>query len=188
VADATPVTLEEIRAFHALGESRAAEKGVDTRKRIVEIYDDFCCCDTGRRVIRIPQPTLAFLMLYNEQREYFWDDGHGLGRLLAALRRQKEGRGEYIRGLRIGEKIPDEEADAAMSGVYAEDKVDYYAMVHAADKLGKDETKKKMAKLFWGKMDDMPSALTALLLNLSSLPDIPSTNSSTKCTLAHSET
>lgn len=183
----TPAFIAEARRNIDEQETRQAGEDDDNRKRAVEIYDDFCECDNGQRVLRMPQPTLGMLMLYRERREYFWDDEYGVGRLLVALRRQKEGRGKYIRGLRMGGEIPDAEADAAMADVYAEDVVDYYAMMRAAEKFGDEETEKKTAKLAWGKEGEvLLSVLREASLNLSNLRATPSTKSSTECTSAPS--
>lgn len=144
------------------------------RRRKVEIYDDFCQVDTGRRTFVIPQPTLWFLILYQERRSYFEDDEHGVGRLLVALRREKEP--GYIRALRMGATIPDDEADEAMREVYPQDKADYYLAVEQFMNWADAETEKKTAKLLSQRMG-VDSAHTELLLKLSSSLAIPSTKS-----------
>ena len=152
-------------------------KAEEDSKRTVEIYDDFIHYDNGHRVLRIPQPTLGFLKLYHERREYFWDDELGIGRLLVALRRQKEGRGQYVRALRCGEEIPDEEADSAMSDVHPQDVPDYYHMLKTCEGWAAKEAEKKTAKLVWGEdAENIKSALAEALHNLSSLPGTQSTS------------
>jgi hypothetical protein len=170
--------------FEAEGRNIEAEAERE-RHRKVEIYDDFCHVDTGRRVLTIPQPTLGFLMLYRERRSYFEDDEHGLGRLLVGLRRQKEP--GFVRALRMGEDIPDEEADEAMRGVYGEDKVEYYLAVEGAARWADGETEKKTPKLLSQRMG-IDLVHTELLLRLSNSPDTLLTKSSTECTSAPSET
>jgi len=177
-------SLAWIDAQHeAKGINIEAEADRD-RQRKLEIYDDFCRVDTGLRTLSIPQPTLLFLILYQEKRSYFEDDEHGVGRLLVALRREKEP--GYIRALRMGEVIPDDEADEAMRGVYPQDKADYYLAVEQFMKWADAETEKKTAKLLSQRMG-IDSAHTELLLKLSSSLAIPSTKSS-ECISAHSET
>jgi hypothetical protein len=176
--DITPEFLAEARENI---EEQEARRDVDDSKRVMEIYNDFCTCTVGSRVLRIPQPTLGFLYLYHERQEYFWDDERGVGRLLVALKRQMEGRGQYIRALRCGELIPDEEADEAMHGVRAEDVGVYFGMVNAAEEYGRKETKKKMAKILWGdEAESIESALQEATRSLSNLQGTQLTSSSTK--------
>ena len=183
----TPEELEESLAFidgklDAKAQNEEAEAARD-RKRKVEIYDDFCHIETDIRTLHIPQPTLGFLMLYRERRSYFEDDEHGLGRLMATLMHMKEP--GYVRALRAGGDVPNDEADEAMKGVYAEDKAEYYLAIEAAARRGAEETEKKTAKLLELRMG-LFSGLMGRLLKSSSLADTPSTSSSTECTSAPS--
>ena len=182
-------TSEEIKETLARIEARGgvnneAEADRD-RRRQVEIYDDCIHVDTGRRTFLIPQPTLGFSILYRERREYFEDDEHGLGRLLVGLRRMKEP--GYVRALRIGTDIPDEEAAEAIKNVHLEDKVDYYLALERFMEWAEDETEKKTAKLLELRTG-LGSDLMARLLNLSNLQDTPLMKSSTESTSAPSET
>lgn len=186
------ITAEELDESLAFIDEQLEAEGVnieaeadEARRRKVEIYDDFCQVDTGQRTFVIPQPTLGFLMLYRERRSYFEDDEHGLGRLLVALRREKEP--GYIRALRMGEVIPDDEAEEAMREVYPQDKVNYYLAVERFMEWAEAETEKKTAELLSKRMG-IDSAHTELLLKLSSSLATPSTKSSTECTSAPSET
>jgi len=179
----TPEELEESLAFidsklDAKAQNEEAEAARD-RKRKVEIYDDMCHIETELRTLHIPQPTMGFALLYRERRSYFEDDGHGLGRLLVGLRRMKEP--GYIRALRMGELIPDEEAEDAQRSAYVEDKVEYYLAVEAAIEYGENEAEKKTMKLLEQRMG-LGSGFMARLLKSSNLPDIPLTNLSTECT------
>ena len=175
-------TLERIDARGGSNDEAEAERN---RKRKVEIYDDFCHVPTDIRTLHIPQPTLGFLMLYGERRSYFEDDEHGLGRLMAALTRQKEP--GYIPALRMGGDVPNDEADEAMKGVYGEDRAEYYLAIEAAAQRSADETEKKTMKLLELRMG-LDSGLMERLLKSSSLPDTPLTTSSTECPSAPLET
>ena len=157
------------------------------RERKVEIYDDLCHIETELRTLHIAQPTMGFALLYRERRGYFEDDEHGFGRLLVALKRMKEP--GYVRALRMGDLIPDEEADEAMlsKDVYIEDKLEYYLMVEGAIEYGEDETEKKTMKLLEKRMGLSSGSMERSLKSLNSLA-IPSTNSSMECTSAPSET
>ena len=168
----------------AAGINIEAEAEQDRRRR-VEIYDDFCHVETDVRVLHIPQPTLGFLMLYRERRSYFEDDEHGLGRLLVALRRMKEP--GYVRALRAGGDIPDEEADDAFRKVHGEDKLEYYIAVEAAAKRAAEETEKKTRKLLELRTG-LPSDLMDRLHSSLNLPGTTSTTSSTESLSEPSET
>ena len=165
-------SLERIDArIEKEGVNEEAE-AVRNRERKVEIYDDFCHVETKLRTLRIPQPTMGFAMLYRERRGYFEDDEHGLGRLLVALKRMKEP--GYVRALRMGDLIPDEEADEAMEGIYIEDKLEYYLMIEEAMKWGEDEAEKKTMKLLELRMGLGSGFMERSLKSLSS-PGTPST-------------
>lgn len=186
-----PLTQEEREAAlkridAQLGENKEAEAD-ESRRRKVEIYDDMVHIETELRTLHIPQPTMGFALLYRERRSYFEDDEHGLGRLLVALRRMKEP--GYVRALRMGVDIPDEEADETMNGVgtFIEDKVEYYLAIETAIEWGEDEAEKKTVKLLERRMG-LDSGCMAPLLRLSKLPDIPLNISSTECPSAPSET
>ncbi len=184
-----PLTQEEREAAlkridARLGENKEAEAD-ESRRRKVEIYDDFCHIETELRTLHIPQPTMGFALLYRERRSYFEDDEHGLGRLLVALRRMKEP--GYVRALRMGGDIPDEEADEAIKDIYIEDKVEYYLMIEKAMEWGEDEAEKKTVKLLERRMG-LGSGCMEPLLKLSKLRDIPSNISSTECPSVPSET
>jgi len=154
------------------------------RERKLRIYDDFLHYETAARVLHIPQPTLGFLMLYQERRSYFEDDEHGLGRLLVTLRRMKEP--GYIQALRAGADFDDEEAMQAQNNAYLEDKPEYYRAIEAAAKWSEEEAEKKTVMLLEERAG-LASGFMARLLSLSNLRDIPSSTSSTECTSEPSE-
>jgi hypothetical protein len=155
------------------------------RQRKLEIYDDFLHVETESRTLHIPQPTLGFLMLYQERRRYFEDDEHGLGRLLIALRRMKEP--GYIRALRAGADIPPEESQDALKDAYPENKVDYYLAIESAAKWGDSESEKKTRKLL-AQRTGLDFEQMERLHSLLSSPDTPRIISSTECQLPISET
>jgi len=184
-------TLEEINEtlarIDAQGGSNDEAEAERNRRRKVEIYDDFCHIETDIRTLHIPQPTLGFLRLYHERRSYFEDDEHGLGRLMVALTRMKEP--GYVRALRAGSNIPDDEADEVLNtfGVFSEDRAEYYLAIEAAAQRGADETEKKTMKLLGMRMG-LDSGLMGRLLKSLSSADTPSTNLSTECTSTPLET
>ncbi len=120
----------------------------------IEIHDDRVYIDGKHRSYSIPEPTLAFFRLYKERRGYFDDEAHGLGRLLAALKRQLEP--GYIRALRAGKNIPNEEAQEEAEGTYAAEFAEcHYAILYVAAWANKinEEKAKKLLQLRM-KLDD----------------------------------
>ncbi len=161
-------------------EDRADEVGVnkaaeldDDRRRKVRIYDEILHITTERRTLLIPQPTLGTYMLLSERRNFFDDDEHGLGRLLVTLTRQKEP--GFIRALRMGGTIDDTEADDAMRGVYAEDKLDYFLGIERVKEWADEISEKKTVELL-ALRTGFDYELLAPLLKSSNFPVIPSTS------------
>lgn len=187
----TPEFIAEARrnidAQEAVQAANTEAEAARNRERKVEIYDDFCHVETKLRTLRIPQPTMGFAMLYRERRSYFEDDEHGLGRLLVALRRMKEP--GYVRALRMGDSIPDEEAEEAVlaKDIYIEDKLEYYLAIEGAIEYGEDEAEKKTMKLLELRMGLGSGFMGRSLRSLNS-PATPSTTSSTECTSERLET
>lgn len=188
--DITPDELEErLEWIDALHEEQGVNAEADAeRERIrkVDIYDDLIHVTTDVRVLHIPQPTLGFIMLYQERRAYFEDDEHGLGRLLVALRRMEDP--GFVRGLRMGRGIPDDAADEELNrqGVYGEDVAEYYIAIEGAIKYANEETEKKTKKLL-AQRAGLDSDLMERLLSLSNLPGTPLSTLSTECTSGPSE-
>ncbi len=108
---------------------------------IPEIYNDCVHFETDHETVSIPQPTLLFFKLYRDRRGYIDDPDHGLGRLLTILKRQKEP--GYLRALRAGTDIPDEEAAEASKGINPEDRDYYYYAVKYALRYGNRITEEK---------------------------------------------
>jgi hypothetical protein len=186
-----PLTEEEREAALGridarLGENKETEAD-ESRRRKVEIYDDLVHIETKLRTLHILQPTMGFALLYRERRGYFEDDEHGFGRLLVALKRMKEP--GYVRALRMGDLIPDEEADEAMlsKDIYIEDKLEYYLAIETAMEWGEDEAEKKTMKLLELRMG-LDSGYMERSLKLSNSPDTPLNTSSTECPSVPSET
>ena len=126
-----------------------------------EIYNDCVHFETEQDAFSIPEPTLLFFKLYQERRSYIDDPDHGLGRLLTILKRQKEP--GYIRALRTGTDIPDDEASEAMKGINPEDRDYYYYAIAYTIKWANEITEKKTEELLARRMGLDPDVLDNVL-------------------------
>ena len=117
----------------------------DGKEYAIEIANDQCYCYTDRGTVAIPQPTLGFLLVYQERESYFRDPELGVGRILVALKHQQTP--GYSRAIKNGGEIPDEEARAAQADAHPDRDV-YYAMIHRAFNYGAEECERKLKLLY----------------------------------------